>query len=367
MKTSITFSEIKSKPAGKFKTSLSRSVQLQWQRTILLIVLAYEAVGGLVGGALLIALPDGSMMAMPVEILHGVFADFLIPGIILFGLGVLNAVASISVLRKTRADWIWASLAMGGFLIWFLVEIAILKETHWLHFMWGFPVIVGALMTLTLVPLPQETIRKSLLACGIAASLLYVIANVVTVFIYKDYNPWSQTVSELSAIGTPSRSRWLLLMVVYSLLLIFFTWGMWLSTAGNRLLRIAAFLLFFYTIIGFFWPPMHQREVLATGGASLTDSLHIAFTIATVILMLLAIGLTAKASGKAFGRYSMVTLLVLIVFGVLTALEAPAIQTNQPTPFAGVWERINIAAFLIWMIVLAVMLMKDKKEKLTEK
>jgi hypothetical protein len=35
----------------------------------------------------------------------------------------------------------------------------------------------------------------------------------------------------------------------------------------------------------------------------------------------------------------------------------PGVGANQPTPLLGVWERINIGVFLLWMIVLAIVLL----------
>lgn len=126
--------------------------QPKWQRVVLLSILAYEGLGALAGGVLLVATPDGSSMRMPVEIMHGFFKDFLIPGIILFGLGVLNVVAFFAVQHSKKSGWIWAALATGGLTIWFLVEIMILGELHWLHAMWGLPVIAAAIAIIPLVP-----------------------------------------------------------------------------------------------------------------------------------------------------------------------------------------------------------------------
>src|SRR5689334_8390618 len=112
------------------------ATQRLWQRIILLAVLGYEGLGGLLGGGLLVARPDGRAMDMPVGLMHGTFADFLIPGIILFGLGALNLVAFVAVLRRLRWDWVGAGLAMGGWAVWFLVEIIVIRELHWLHVMW---------------------------------------------------------------------------------------------------------------------------------------------------------------------------------------------------------------------------------------
>lgn len=124
----------------------------KWQRILLLIVLAYEGLGGVAGGLLLTAETDGRLMDMPVDMMHGIFPDFLIPGIILLGLGLLNCIAFFIVLRRKPSDWLWAGTAMGGYLIWFIVEIIILRELHWLHAMWGLPVVVGFWSAIQMIP-----------------------------------------------------------------------------------------------------------------------------------------------------------------------------------------------------------------------
>jgi hypothetical protein len=60
--------------------------------------------------------------------------------------------------------------------------------------------------------------RKILLVCGILSSLLYVAMNVIAAILYEGYSSASQTVSELSAIGAPTRPLWLLLGIPYTLL-----------------------------------------------------------------------------------------------------------------------------------------------------
>jgi uncharacterized protein len=130
--------------------------QTTWQRVILLSVLGYEGLGALLGGSLLVAAPDGHLMDMPVGIMHGFFPDFLIPGLILFGLGLLNTASFVAVWRRAPTGWLLAGLGLGGLTVWFMVEIAILRELHWLHAMWGLPVLVGALMVLPLLPSRTE-------------------------------------------------------------------------------------------------------------------------------------------------------------------------------------------------------------------
>jgi hypothetical protein len=339
--------------------------QSKWQRIILLIVLGYEGAGALLGGSLLIAAPDGKFMAMPVDIMHGTFQDFLTPGIILFLLGLLNAAAFFAVLRRTRFDWLMAALALGGLIIWFWIEIAILQGVHWLHAMWGLPVMLGVLVAIPLVPNRNEALRKAALVCGIISSLLYVAINIIVSLQWEAYDSASQTVSELSAVGAPTRTLWAVLATPYTFLMLAFAWGVWKSASGNPRLRIGGRLLLAYSALGFLWPfaAMHLRETLAGGGGTFSDTLHIALGAVTQILYLLALGLTATALGKGFRIYSFVTFILVLVFGLLTFYDAPGIAKNQPTPLIGVWERINIGLFLIWVVVLSIVLLRTKRKK----
>jgi hypothetical protein len=54
----------------------------------------------------------------------------------------------------------------------------------------------------------------------------------------------------------------------------------------------------------------------------------------------------------------MATIAVFVVFGILTWLESPGISTNGPTPMIGVWERINIGTYMLWVMVLAAILLR---------
>jgi hypothetical protein len=340
--------------------------QRRWQRIVLLTVLGYEGLGALVGGSLLVARPDGHLMDIPIGVLHGAFRDFLIPGVILLGLGLLNIAAFIAVLRKFRADWILAGLAMGGLAIWFMVEILIVREVVWLHAMWGFPVIAGLLVALPLVPIREAALRDLLLASGIASSLLYVAMNLLVPTQWPDYSSTSQVISELSALGAPTRPLWVMLGTLYTLLVVAFGWGVWTAAADSRRLRVAGILIAVYGALGFLWPfaPMHLRHVTASGGGTLADVMHLVLGGLTEVIYLVALGFAAAALGKAFRAYSLATVAVLLVFGVLLVRDAPAVGANQPTPLIGVWERINIGVFVLWMIALAIELLARGPQKL---
>lgn len=198
---------------------------------------------------------------------------------------------------------------------------------------------------------------KPLLICGILSSLVYVALNILGAMQWPGYSMTSQAVSELSAIDAPSRSLVLPLGILYNLLFVAFGLGVWRSSAGNRLLRIGAALLLAFGVLGFAAPftPMHMRGTEFT----LTDTMHITLAIITVLLMFLAMAFGAASFGKRFRIYSIVSIAVLLLFGALTGPDAPRIAANQPTPYVGLYERINIGVFLLWVIVLAVRLWRE--------
>ena len=203
-----------------------------------------------------------------------------------------------------------------------------------------------------------EMLRKVLLICGILSSLLYIAMDVFVAMRWEGYSSASQTVSELSAIGAPTRPLWVVLGISYTLLVTAFGWGVWKSAGRTRALRIVGGLIVAYGGLGVAWPfaPMHLREALAAGGSTLSDTMHIVLGSVTVLLMLLAIGFGAAAFGKRFRVYSIASIVVLVAFGALTFLDAPRVAANLPTPLLGVWERINIGVFLLWVVVLAITL-----------
>ena len=201
-------------------------------------------------------------------------------------------------------------------------------------------------------------VRNALLMCGIFSMLWYVVINMIVPLQYPGYDIASQTVSELSAIDAPTRELWFVLCIFYSLLFIAFGLGTWISANGSRKLRFVAAVILFDAIWGFFWPPMHRREIIAAGGGTLTDTLHLVWAFVHLALMLLMIGFGASALGKNFRIFSAAIVLIFIVFGILTTIESRGIEANLPTPHVGTWERINIGAYMIWVIVFAMALLR---------
>jgi hypothetical protein len=206
----------------------------------------------------------------------------------------------------------------------------------------------------------RTTLERFLLICGPLSSLLYVAATIIGAMRWKGYSSTSQSVSELFAIDAPSKSLVDPLFVTYSVLWIAFGVGVWRSADRKRALRVAAAGLIGKEVEGlvvqlFF--PVHRRGVKGKSN----DPLHGVLTYLGVLFFLIAMGFGSTAFGKRFRIYSIGTLLVSVVFGVLTGLDIPRMAANQPTPWMGVFERINIFSYLLWASVLAIALLRAEK------
>lgn len=209
----------------------------------------------------------------------------------------------------------------------------------------------------------RERARRLLLWCGTMASLLY--GAMIWGFRYDGYDPISQTVSELSAWGVSTRSLWLALGIVWQLLMIAFAVGVWVSSGHHRSLRVTGGLLVAYGLVGLAWPfaSMHRREVLAAGGGTASDTAHLALVSIGGLLLVAAMVCAAAAFGAGFRLYTAATILTVVVFGALTSMDADRVQADQPTPWAGLWERVNIMAFLLWVVVLGIALRRAPSER----
>jgi CubicO group peptidase (beta-lactamase class C family) len=202
--------------------------------------------------------------------------------------------------------------------------------------------------------------RRTLLVCGILASLLYAAIDVLGGMRYRGYSFTAQAISELMATGAPSEAFVDPLFIAYGLLALAFGVGVRREGVGrSRALRITGALLMAYAAIGFAGPTFFEMSRRGAGSLQ-SDAPHIILTGGLVLLTLFSIGFGAFALGLRFRIYSFATLLTVIVFGALTAPYAPRLAAGQPTPGFGILERITIYSSLLWMAVFAVALLRRR-------
>jgi hypothetical protein len=187
---------------------------------------------------------------------------------------------------------------------------------------------------------------------------LYIAMDVISSLRHEGYSYKDQTISELSAVGSPTRALWVTMGVFYQLLMFGFAFGVLMSAAGWKV-RTVGWLLLAGAVVGPLWwfAPMHQREVLAADGGDWRDTMHLALAGVNSLLFFAMIGVGMFAFGRWFRWYSVATIAAMLVFGMLMNLEVPDVADNKPTPWLGIWERITVEGAMLWQAVFAAVLL----------
>jgi hypothetical protein len=125
-------------------------------------------------------------------------------------------------------------------------------------------------------------LRRILLGCGIASSVLYIAADILGTLRYPGYRYTEQQFSELTAAGSPVRHLMIGLGVIpYTLLVAAFAVGLWTSARPKRAGRITGAMLLGYAafgMVGGWFTLMNTREALAAGERGLRNAMHVPMT-----------------------------------------------------------------------------------------
>lgn len=207
----------------------------------------------------------------------------------------------------------------------------------------------------------SSLLTRLLLYCGIFSSIVYIGADIIAVMYWEGYSYANYTISELIGIDSPTRWFVMPLFLFYSCLIFAFAWGIMRSNSPyNRNLSIGAGCIAIKEVegvIGTLFTPIHMRGI----PGSMTDVMHGILTMVGVVFMMFGIWFVGKALSKQFKTYSIVTMILLIVGGILAGMQAPNLAKNLPTPGLGIMERLNIYAYMLWIIILAILLMRKNK------
>ena len=207
----------------------------------------------------------------------------------------------------------------------------------------------------------RRLVPTVLLGCGIVAPVLHIVMDdVIAAGLYPGYDRIARPVSELSATYAPSRLVLIPLGILFELLMIAFWIGVWRAAPRNRALRLTTGLMLGFAALGLLASPFPMRtdEVL---GANTIHTLI--WGVLTPLLMLAGIGIGAAAFGTAFRRYAILTLVALVAFSVLAGILAAQINAGAAVRWFGIPERGLIGAWLQWVTVLAIVLLRGQGDR----
>jgi hypothetical membrane protein len=199
-------------------------------------------------------------------------------------------------------------------------------------------------------------IRKVLLICGILSPVLYALSDMVAGMQWEGYSFRDQTISELGAIGAPSRPLFtVLLLVVYGLMVAFGV-GIWKAAVTNRRLQVAGGLLIGVGVMALTVGPFVAMRLRGTE-QGFAGTMHLVEGMVAMLMIFTAMGIAATTFGTRFRLYTIATIVLALGFGAWSGFGAPRIVQGLATPWVGVKERIFWYGYQSWYIVLALMLL----------
>ena len=199
--------------------------------------------------------------------------------------------------------------------------------------------------------------RRVLLLCGVLSPVLYALADAISGTLLAGYSFRDQTISELGAMGAPSRSLFSALLFVVYLLMGAFGVGVWRSAAGRRLVRVLGGLLIGLGVLALtvgMFVPMRPRGT----AQGLMGALHLIEGAIAMLVVFTAMGVGAVSFGARFRFYTIATMVVMLVFGAWSGTAVQQIEAGEPTPWIGVIERTWWYAYQMWFAVLAITLLR---------
>jgi hypothetical protein len=194
--------------------------------------------------------------------------------------------------------------------------------------------------------------QQALLLCGIGAAFFYVVGDLLGTMYWRGYHVTTQSLGELSAIDAPSRAVVVPLLLISSLFTLACAIGIREAAGTSRALRITGSCLIAVGLLELLLPffPIHLRGLTPTT----TDSVHLVLATAETLLILVAISATASLRDNWFRFFCLAAISVIVIFGVISAMQGPQLVANLATPWLGITERVAVYAYLSWLVVLAV-------------
>lgn len=193
---------------------------------------------------------------------------------------------------------------------------------------------------------------------GIIGPIVYILAVIVGGSIRNDYSFLYNTISELTLANAPNLMLMSALFAIYNISIFIFGLGAFLdkNIDKSKKFKVANLLIALVGLLGvlllFF--PQDPRTAVVT----FTGTMHIAlagitslFTLVSVILI--GINFRKVKEWKLFSTYSIISFIVILVSGGMAALSV-AINSG----YGGLFERITIFAFMVWVMVYSYLILK---------
>jgi hypothetical protein len=196
-------------------------------------------------------------------------------------------------------------------------------------------------------------LQKVLLTSGLLAPLLYFGTDRLVGRLISGYSFSAQSMSDVSAIGSPQRSLAVLLTVVACVFMTAFGISLWLVSEHVVLLRVVSLLIIGNAIFGLiatlFFPTHYGvRPNFVSAG--------VLIMFASILCFILAIVLGAIASNGWFRIFSVAIPAAYILLAILRFATAKNFSTGETVSLIGAQERTMSYTYLLWVFIFSIYL-----------
>jgi len=196
---------------------------------------------------------------------------------------------------------------------------------------------------------------------GIIGPIIYILTVFIGGALRHDYSPLYNAISELSMANAPNKLLMDISFGLYNIFILIFGVGAFLdSDFKSKKFNLAAFMLVVIGILGLLVLIFTQDP--RGSPATFYGTLHIALSGVTALLTIISVilvGLSFKdyVGQNNFTWYSYATAILIFLSG---GAGAASIANNSL--IGGLFERITIFLFMIWVIVFSYILWKGTPE-----
>jgi len=203
-------------------------------------------------------------------------------------------------------------------------------------------------------------LRKTLVSCGIAAPVMYIVTAIVGAALRpNDYSHIINAISELLSNGAPNKAVLDVVFNIYNALLLAFAIGAYSVTKNMpRLTQISMGILIGIQVLSFSWGffPMDPLGAEVTFAGTMHNVLGGVVALATIIMpLLMGLGVRRLDDFSRYASYSFISSAIIFVSGLTGVILA-----GQGVQLFGLFERITIGSYEVWIFVTALNLLKVK-------
>ena len=202
--------------------------------------------------------------------------------------------------------------------------------------------------------------KKSYAIFGIIGPIVYILAVFIGGALRNDYSQITNTISELTLTNAPNKLLLDVLFSFYNISLLIFGCGAYLDSGidNSKKYKVASIFLALIGLLGLsmYFFPQDPRGAASTMAGTIHIILAGIISPLTIIsIFLIGLSLRKYSDLKLFEIYSYISGLIVLVSGGIAAVS---IANNSI--YGGLFERITIFTFMIWVILLSYLILRKK-------